>query len=126
MILLQDSQKESKMKHDDQTNTQRLYIAHISKRKTTCINNPQTQNHTQSRTCSSYLIKAQIFSELAGQLRDARDGPGGVVEVIHHDDGATLEEELQHGVAADVACATSDQDAPGHGGSGESVLHAAR
>lgn len=102
------------------------YKAHISKRKTTCINNPQTHNHTQSRTCCSYLIKGQIFAELAGQLRDPRDGPGGVVKVIHRNDGAALEEELQHGVAADVACAPSDQDAPGHRGSGESVLHAAR
>ena len=88
------------------------------------ISEPTTSTRTakpkmqspRSKPHGDYLINAQVFAVVAGEFSDALDGDlGGVVEVIHHDDGEPLEEELQHGVAPDVARAARDQHASRHG-----------
>ena len=52
-----------------------------------------------------------------GERGDAADGElGGVVEVVDDDGAEAREEELQHGVAADVARPARDQHGPPRGG----------
>lgn len=64
-----------------------------------------------NRKAEEYLVKHEILAELPGELGDALDGDlGGVVEVVDHDDLVASQEELQDGVAPDVACAAGDQD----------------
>ena len=58
-----------------------------------------------------------------GERGDAADGElGGVVEVVDDDGAEAREEELQHGVAADVARPARDQHGPPRGGRGRRRL----
>lgn len=62
-----------------------------------------------------YPMEGQVLAVLARERSHALDSDlGGVIEVVHHDDPEPGKEKLQHGVAADVAGATRDQDSPRH------------
>lgn len=61
-------------------------------------------------------MKSKVLAETSSEFRDSLDGDlGGVVKVIHDDDVEPFAEELQHGVAPDVAGTAGDQHAPRHG-----------
>lgn len=62
------------------------------------------------------LVKDEVAAGVGGELGDALDGElGGIVEVVDDGDVEAAVEELEDGVAADVAGAAGDQNVLRHG-----------
>lgn len=61
-------------------------------------------------------MEGEVLPELPRELPDPLEGDlRGVVEIVHHDGAVAPLEELQHGMAADVAGTAGDQNVPRQG-----------
>jgi hypothetical protein len=71
-----------------------------------------------------HLVEREVAGVVPRERGDAADGQlGGVVEVVDDDGAEAREEELQHGVATDVARPARDQHGPPRTRAGQRLLH---
>jgi hypothetical protein len=71
-----------------------------------------------------HLVEREVAGVVPRERGDAADGQlGGVVEVVDDDGAEAREEELQHGVATDVARPARDQHGPPSTRAGQRLLH---
>jgi len=70
------------------------------------------------------LVEGEVARVVPRERGDASDGElRGVVEVVDDDGAESREEELQHGVAADVARPARDEHGPPGIRAGQRLLH---
>lgn len=70
----------------------------------------ETKREKKAAAIVSNLVEGEIGAVLAGELPDpVEGGPGGVIEVVDDDGTEAAKQELEHGVAANVAGAARHQ-----------------